>query len=100
MLLEKGCYDPDDDMDRHMLAFVFIPVMQKEMDIFRETIWNSHRVRSQKEAQMPKGIGNHLYAFPESYGTQECGMSTSQAKRLNLSNTSFYTKFVRCIRGL
>ena len=77
MLLEKGYYDPDDEMDRYMLAFVFIPVIQKEMDIFRETIWNSHRVRSQKEAQMPKGIPNHLYSFPESYGAQECGMLTS-----------------------
>lgn len=76
MLLEKGYYDPDDEMDRHMLAFVFIPVIQKEMDIFKETIWNSHRVRSQKEARMPKGIPNHLYSFPESYGAQECGMLT------------------------
>ena len=74
MLLEKGYYDPDIEMDRHMLAFVFITVIQKEMDIFRETIWNSHRVRSQKEARMPKGIPNHLYSFPESYGAQECGM--------------------------
>lgn len=80
MLLEKGYYDPDDEMDRHLLAFVFIPVIQKEMNIFRETIWNSHRVRSQNEAQMPKGIPNHLYSFPESYGAEECGMLTSQAK--------------------
>ena len=56
------------------MAFVFIPVIGKEMDVFRETIWNSHRVRSQKEAQMPKGIPNHLYAFPEEYGAEECGM--------------------------
>ena len=56
------------------MAFVFIPVIGKEMDVFRETIWNSHRVRSQKEAQMPKGIPNHLYAFPEEYGVEECGM--------------------------
>ena len=82
MLLEKGYYDPDDEMDRHMLAFVFIPVIQKEMDIFRETIWNSHRVRSQKEANTAKGIPNHLYAFPESYGAQECGMLTSQAQHV------------------
>lgn len=74
MLLEKGFYDPGDEMDRHLLAFVFIPVIQKEMDIFREMIWNSHRVRAQKEAQMRKGIPNHLYSFPETYGAQECGM--------------------------
>lgn len=48
------------------------------MNIFRETIWNSHRVRSQKEAQMPKGIPNHLYSFPEKYGAEECGMEKVQ----------------------
>ena len=37
--------------------------------VFREIIWNSHRVRAQKEAQTPKGIPNHLYSFPETYGT-------------------------------
>jgi hypothetical protein len=56
------------------MTFVFIPVIRKEMDVFRETIWNSHRVRSQKDTQMPKGIPNHLYAFPEEYGAEECGM--------------------------
>ena len=64
MLLEKGYSDPGDEMDRYMLAFVFIPVIQKEMDIFRETIWNSHRIRSQKEARMRKGIPNHFVLFP------------------------------------
>ena len=76
MLLEKGFYDPDDEMDRHLLAFVFILVIQKEMELFREMIRNSHRVRAQKEAQMPKGIPNHLYSFPETYGAQECGKLT------------------------
>ena len=57
-----------------LLAFIYIPVTQKELEIFRETIWNSHRVRSQKDAQMPKGIPSHLYSFPEQYGAEECGM--------------------------
>lgn len=61
-------------LNRHLLAFIFIPVIQKEMEIFRETVWNSHRVRSQKDAEMPKGIPNHLYSFPEQYNTEECGM--------------------------
>ena len=46
------------------------------MDIFRETIWNSHRVKSQKDAQVPKGIPNHLYSFPRQYGAEDCGMKT------------------------
>jgi len=45
------------------------------MDIFRETIWNSHRVRCQKDAQLPKGVPNHLYSFPENYGAEQCGMA-------------------------
>ena len=59
---------------RDLLAFVFIPIIQKEMAIFREIVWNSHRVRCQKEAELPKGIPHHLYAFPEEYGAQQCGM--------------------------
>ncbi len=43
------------------------------MDIFRETVWNSHMVRSQKDAQMPKGVPNHLYSFPENYDAEESG---------------------------
>ena len=60
-------------LNRRLLAFIFIPVFQKEMDIFRETVWNSRRVRSQKDAQMPKGIPYHLYSFPEQYNANECG---------------------------
>lgn len=60
---------------RHLLAFIFIPVIQKEMDIFRETVWNAHRVRSQKDAATPKGIPYHLYSFPDQYNADECGMA-------------------------
>lgn len=59
---------------RYLLAFVFIPVIQKEMGIFRETVWNSHRIRKQKDAQLPKGIPNHVYHFPEKYGADDGGM--------------------------
>ena len=56
-----------------MLAFIYIPILQKEMDIFRDTIWNNHRVRCQKDAQMPKGIPTHLFSFPECYDAEDCG---------------------------
>lgn len=58
---------------RYLLAYVYIPVIQKELDIFCETVWNSHRVRCQKNAQLPKGIPNHIYNFPEEYNAQEHG---------------------------
>ena len=43
------------------------------MDIFRATVWNSHRIRSQRDAELPKGIPNHVYSFPEAYGADKCG---------------------------
>lgn len=58
---------------RDLLAFIFIPVIEKEMNTFRETVWNSHRVRCQKEAQMPKGVPDHVYSFPEVYEAEQCG---------------------------
>jgi len=57
---------------------VFIPVIQREMDIFRETIWKSHRIRKQKDAQLPKGVPNHVYHFPENYGAEDCGWPVSE----------------------
>ena len=42
------------------------------MNIFRETVWNSHRARHQRDTQLPKGIPNHLYSFPEQYGAEDC----------------------------
>lgn len=58
---------------RDILAYIYIPLLQKEIDTFREVVWNSHRIRSQRDAQLPKGVPNHVYSFPESYDAVECG---------------------------
>ncbi|KAJ7319492.1 hypothetical protein OS493_036135 [Desmophyllum pertusum] len=42
-LLEDGSYERDNKLHRDLLAFVYIPVVQKELDLFRENVWNSHR---------------------------------------------------------
>jgi hypothetical protein len=51
---------------RVIMAAVFIPLIQKELDIFR-TEWNTHRIRRQN-IYRPCGIPNFLYAFPEQNG--------------------------------
>jgi hypothetical protein len=51
-----------------------IPIIQKQLDIFKDTVWNSHRIRAQKDTRLPDGVPNHIYAFPEEYGLEECGM--------------------------
>ena len=51
-----------------MLAYFMIPMMQRELDEFRLTIWNTHRIRAQKETLMADGIPDHIFEFPERYG--------------------------------
>ncbi|PFX28794.1 hypothetical protein AWC38_SpisGene6501 [Stylophora pistillata] len=58
---------------RMLLAFILIPVIQKQLDSFRETIWNTHRIRRQKNTSLPDGVSDHIYNFPQEYGLEECG---------------------------
>ena len=50
-----------------------LPIIQKELDIFREKVWNPHRIRQQKDTFLPSGVPDHIYSFPEEYGLSECG---------------------------
>lgn len=50
-----------------------IPIMQHQIDIFVETVWNSHRIRRQHNTYLPDGVPNHIYSFPDKYGLEECG---------------------------
>ena len=53
---------------RDLLAYVYIPVIQRELDVFRVTIWNNHRGRKQVKKELPTGVPEHIYNFPEQYG--------------------------------
>lgn len=70
ILLLNHDYDPLKDLDRKILAYVSIPVVQKESDIFVRG-WNSHRVRQQKDVMLPAGIPDHLFSFPEKYNAED-----------------------------
>jgi hypothetical protein len=60
-----------------MLAYVYIPLLQKELDIFKNTVWNNHRGRKQRNKHLPDGIPEHIYQFPEHYGGTKCGTHLS-----------------------
>lgn len=60
-----------------MLAYVYIPVLQKELDVFKNTIWNNHRGRKQKNKELPDGIPEHIYKFTQHYGATKCGTPIS-----------------------
>ena len=44
VLLRRREYDPLNSTDRQLLAHVFIPIVQRECDIFVKC-WNSHRIK-------------------------------------------------------
>ena len=69
-----------------ILAFVLIPLLQKELNTFKDTIWNTHRIRQQRDTELPNGVPNHIYAFPEEYGFADCGKFTKIDIALNRYN--------------
>ena len=48
---------------RDLLAYVYIPVIQKQLDIFRKCVWNNHRTRKQKAKKLPAGVPEHIYTI-------------------------------------
>ena len=50
-----------------------IPIIQREVNAFKDDVWNVHRVGAQKNTELPDEIPNHIYNFPGEYGLCECG---------------------------
>lgn len=73
---------------RDLLAYVYIPVVQKELDVFRECVWNNHRTRKQKKKELPAGISEHIFHFPEQYGGEQCGIHITEEELLEVAELS------------
>ena len=58
---------------RKLRSFILIPVVQCQLDDFKQIVWNSHRIRHQKDTLLPDGVPDHIYNFPQEYGLEECG---------------------------
>ena len=65
--------DPHNLTHRQLLAFVYVPIVQRECEVFVE-YWNSHRIRSQENLEIPTGVPNHIFNFPEKYGGKNMGI--------------------------
>ena len=86
LLLSKK-YDPSSSSDRKLLAYIFIPVLQRECDTFCR-MWNSHRVRHQAGLELPTGVPNHIFAFPEKYGGKDKGVKVTYEALLEVAQLS------------
>ena len=54
-------------MFRESLKFCFLPLIQKELDVFAK-MHNTHRIRQQQTVETAVGIPEMLYNIPESFG--------------------------------
>ena len=57
-----------------MLAFIFIPVIQKELDKFKTVVWNHRGGRKQRNKELPTGIPEYIFDNPEEFGAENCGV--------------------------
>ena len=58
---------------RKLLAFIMVPLIQREVDIFKDNVWNKHRIRDQYGVYPLSGVRNRIYNFPEEYNLRQCG---------------------------
>ena len=67
-LLNSGKYDATSELHRKVLAYIFVPVIQRELDLLMDQ-HNTNCIRKQKGARLPTG-GRPEYFFrcPESFG--------------------------------
>ena len=49
------------------VRFAFGPIVQQELDIYKEE-WNNHYIRHSSMAELPHGVPDVLYYFPELKG--------------------------------
>lgn len=61
-----------------MLAYIFVPVVQRELDVFRTTVWNNNRGRKQRDKELPTGVPEHMYNFPEKYQAEHFGITIDE----------------------
>ena len=86
-LLDANEYDPTVERDRQLLAYVYIPVVQHECEIF-VTMWNNHRIREQAKLELPTGIPDHVFSFPDKYGGNGMGIPISKDKLEEIAEAS------------
>lgn len=65
------------EFHREMVAYIYIPVLQRECDTFAR-YWNAHRIRHQPNTDIPAGIPNVLFSCPEREGYATQGTPITQ----------------------
>ncbi|XP_013403271.1 uncharacterized protein LOC106168664 [Lingula anatina] len=87
-LKDNGHYDPKSEQHRMLLAYIMIPLLQRELDTFKDCVWNSHRIRAQKDTVLPSGIPDHIHNFPEEYSLEQCELPVTNEQLREVAEIS------------
>ena len=75
-------------LSRNLLAYIYIPVLQKELDTFRVSVWNNHRMRKQRDKELRTGVPEHIYHYPDEYGGERCGLALTDEQLQEVAEVS------------
>ncbi|KAJ7886446.1 hypothetical protein B0H14DRAFT_3856616 [Mycena olivaceomarginata] len=65
--VNNGWYNPSNLLQALIFRWVFIPWLQKELDLYRDRVNNTAK-RADRNKVLPHGVPNHMYEAPEDYG--------------------------------
>ncbi|KAJ7291675.1 hypothetical protein C8J57DRAFT_1588176 [Mycena rebaudengoi] len=72
-------FSPNVEFHLQLFYWIFVPLLQAQLEEFR-IWWNHHRVRSQKEKNMPSGhVPYDALDHPQNYGGMDCRIPVPQA---------------------
>ncbi|KAF7371801.1 hypothetical protein MVEN_00036800 [Mycena venus] len=76
---EERIFSPNVEFYLPLFYWIFIPLLQAQLDAFR-IYWNHHRVRSQKDKNMPSGhVPADAFNHPQNFGGLECRIPIPKA---------------------
>ena len=70
---------------RKLLGYVYIPVIHKVLGIFRTTVWNNHHVRKQENKDLSTWVPEHIFSFPEKYGSKNYGLNITEEQLVDIA---------------
>ena len=90
VLLKRREYNPPNSTERQLFAYVFIPIVQRECDIFVK-YWNLHRIRGQDKVELPTAVPERMFCYPKQYGGKNMGVMLSKDQLTEVAEVSGVT---------
>ena len=73
-LRDNGLFSNSNAFNVNCLRFCFLPLIQHRLDVFK-SMWNNHRIRSQRHTEVPCGVPEVLFSQPLMYGDRDFSFS-------------------------